>query len=89
MALICAALVAPSLVDWNSYRGLLAGQLSSLLGRPVMISGDVDAALLPRPVFKAEGIQIGDLEAGDSITVDTLDARLAFMPLLSGRMQVR
>ena len=89
MALICAALVGPSLVDWNGYRTLLAGQLSSFLGRPVMISGDVDAALLPRPVFKAEGIQIGDLKGGDSITVDILDARLAFMPLLSGRMQVR
>ncbi len=54
-----------------------------------MISGDMDAALLPRPVFKAADIQIGDIDGGDGVIVEELDARLAFVPLLSGRMQIR
>lgn len=89
MALIGAVLIAPSFVDWNGFRGLLASQLGAALDRQVTIAGDMDAALLPRPVFKAADIRIGDASSDELITIETLYANLAFIPLLSGHMQVR
>ncbi len=89
VVLAAAILVAPNFIDWNGYRDLLAGQLSSALGREVIIAGDMDAALLPRPAFKAAEIRIGPAGSEESITIEALDARLAFMPLLAGRLQLR
>lgn len=84
-----AMLVAPSFVDWNDYRSLLAAQLSAALDREVTIAGDMDAALLPRPVFTASDIRVGDPKTDELISIDALDARLAFMPLLTGQLQLQ
>jgi uncharacterized protein involved in outer membrane biogenesis len=89
VALVAVVLVAPSFVNWNGYRGLLAEQLSVALGRQVTIFGDMDAAFLPRPVFTAAEIRIGDPSSNGSITIEMLDARLALAPLLSGHLQIR
>jgi uncharacterized protein involved in outer membrane biogenesis len=89
VALVVAMLVSPSFVDWNDYRRLLAAQLSAALDREVTIAGDMDAALLPRPVFTASDIRIGDPASDELISIEALDARLAFMPLLTGRAQLR
>ncbi len=87
--LAAGILIAPNFVDWNGYRGLLAGQLSAVLGREVVIAGDMDAALLPRPAFQAADIRIGPAQSDESLTIEALDARLALMPLLTGRLQFR
>jgi uncharacterized protein involved in outer membrane biogenesis len=89
VALAVIVLIAPSFIDWNGYRGLLAAQLSSALGREVTITGDMDAALLPRPAFKAANINIGGGGAVDFISIEQLYAHLAFVPLLTGQLQLR
>ena len=53
-----------------------------------MIAGNMDAAFLPRPAFKAEGVSIALDRTGDTITIETLDAHLAFIPLITGRLQL-
>ena len=86
---MAAVLIAPSFIDWNGYRSLLAAQLSAALGREITIAGDMDAALFPRPAFKAAIISVGGGGAVDFINVEQLEARLAFMPLLTGQLQFR
>ncbi len=45
--LLTAALVVPPFVDWSGYRADFEREASRILGRPVHVTGDVSARLLP------------------------------------------
>ena len=59
------------------------------MGRAVSIDGGVDFVMLPRPAFNADEVRIGGAVSDDFVAVERVIARLAFLPLLQGRLQFR
>lgn len=89
--LLFAALVGPSVVDWNSFRGEIEGQFSSAAGRPVTIEGDINFVILPAPRFSLHRVKVGpDQERpGEALAeAETLEGEIALAPLLRGEIEI-
>ena len=56
---LLAALIGPHIVDWNNHRAFIESEASRLVGVPVRVGGDIDAALLPFPSVTLRDIAIG------------------------------
>lgn len=87
--LVCLAIVTvlalPSFIDWNTRRDWVERQLSAMLDREVEIAGELDFALLPTPILSAERVRLTN-EGGETLAdIDTVDLRMALLPLLGGR----
>ena len=83
---LVAAWLAPRFLDWNRYRGAIAGIATSSLGRTVQITGPVSLTLLPRPVLVASGVELPDTGDGSSADVAELRLQVGVGSLLSGRL---
>lgn len=86
------ALVAPSFIDWSSYRGEIAGEIRKATGRAFAIDGPIDVALLPAPKLSVRKARLANLEGArepEMVRLDALDLRIAFWPLLSGKVVVQ
>jgi uncharacterized protein involved in outer membrane biogenesis len=91
VALVAAVLIGPSFVDWNRYKSQITQPIEELTGRKLEIVGDVSFAVLPAPAFSAEGLHFANIEGGraaDLASAESLDIRVAFLPLIGGRIQV-
>ncbi len=89
--LIAAVLVGPSFVDWNEHKGRFTAQVRELTGREIAIDGDISLSLLPAPALSAAKVRFANAEGGSEpamATLEALEVRVAFMPLLQGRVQV-
>lgn len=86
-----AVLAAPSLIDWNAYKGAIAERVSAATGRAVELRGDVGLTLLPSPALTVRDARLANpAGAGepDMARLKKLDVRVALGPLLTGRIQV-
>lgn len=84
-------LVAPSLIDWNAYKGAIAERVSQATGRQVELRGDVGFTLLPSPALTVRDARLANAAGAaepDMVRLKKLDARVALGPLLGGRVQV-
>lgn len=84
-----SALLAPLFVDWTSFRQNFEDQASQLLGKKVVVNGEVSARLLPFPSVTMEDVTVGsDIDGTPLIRVArfSLDAELA--PFLSGEARI-
>lgn len=91
-ALVAAALIIPSFLDWTKYRTEIESAAEAATGRDVQIDGDISFAVLPSPALTAEKITLANTSGGaarDMATVDALDVRVGLWPLLLGRVEVR
>lgn len=89
--LIVTVLVAPSFIDWTSYRNGIAAEIERVLGRRVVIDGAVEASIVPTPRLSLHGLRVGNLTGASSpymAQVDALELRVALWPLLSGKIVV-
>jgi len=89
--LVAVLVVGPSFVDWNSYKARIAEEVRSATGRDLTIAGDLSLALIPAPALSATGVGLANLEGGSAepmVSLDSLRVRVAFWPLLQGRIQV-
>lgn len=89
---VATALVAPSFIDWNAYRAEIAAEIRKATGRTLSIDGDIDVALLPAPKLTLAGARLSNLAGAadpDMVRLAGLDLRVAFWPLLSGKVVVR
>ncbi len=59
---IVAALLAPTFVDWNSWRAEFEARASALVGARVAIRGPISATLLPTPAFVFNDVMVGGRE---------------------------
>ncbi|HWA44429.1 MAG TPA: AsmA family protein [Hypericibacter adhaerens] len=88
---VAAVLVVPSFIDWNGYKAQIESEARKATGRDLSIDGDISLALLPAPKLSVEGVRFANAEGGsapDMATLESLDVRVALMPLLSGKIQV-
>jgi len=87
--LLFAALVGPSIVDWNSFRGEIEAQISDAMGRPVSIGGNINFVILPAPRFSLQDLSIGSLHGGDPLAeFGTLEGEVALAPLLRSEVVI-
>lgn len=87
---LIAVLVVPSFFNWNTQKQRIELAAQEALGQPVSIKGDIGLSLLPSPRLKAEGLSVGTrgtLADGPYISAGLLDVRVAFLPLLSGKIE--
>ena len=87
VTLVALILIAPNFIDWTPYRQTFAAAMSVATGRQVDIGGEMAFALLPRPAFNATNVRIDAADQGNAISIERLSARLAFIPLFSGRLK--
>lgn len=86
--LLTAALVIPPFVNWSGYRAAFEQEASRILGRPVHVTGDVNARLLPFPSVAFTDVRVGADPNTPDMAIDafTMDAEL--MPFLSGKVLI-
>lgn len=90
--LVAAALIVPSFINWNEYKGEITAEIEKQTGRTVVIGGDIGLTLLPAPAVVAKDLRLGNMDgakADDMIRLGSLEVRVAFGPLLQGRVQVQ
>lgn len=90
-AVIAALLVAPSFVDLDRYRPIVAEKASAALGRPVTLGGPIKLSLLPSPHLTIRDLRIANLPGAntpDMARVREVDAALSFWPLLTLQVDV-
>ncbi len=88
---LMSALVAPYLIDWNQYRGVIEARVQAVTGRPMRIAGNISLHILPQPYLRLEKISMA---AGPGTTgkklfaADTLEMQLSAAPLLAGEFEI-
>ena len=88
--LLVAALVGPTFVDWNRFRGEFETQAQKISGREVKIGGDISFVVLPAPHLTLNDVSIANVTSGknpDFMRIGRIDAEVALMPLLSGEIR--
>lgn len=86
--LLTAALIVPPFVDWSGYRADFEREASRVLGRPVHVTGDVSARLLPFPSVAFSDVRVGADAAHPVMTVDTFSMDAELMPFLRGQLLI-
>jgi hypothetical protein len=90
LAVLCALLIVPHVVDWNSFRGAFEEEASRVLGREVRVGGGVNLRLLPSPYVRFEKIRISDTAGtlGEPFfRAESFTMGLAVAPLLRAAME--
>lgn len=91
VVLVGAVLVAPSVIDWNSYKPEIAAKVRALTGRDLVIAGDINAQIFPAPTLTAEKVSISSIDGAQSpdlATLRSVEVRIALAPLLGGHVRI-
>jgi AsmA family len=89
--LVGGALVAPFVVNWNSYRDNLETYGAKISGRQVAINGPIAVRLFPWPRLEAEDVSVANPKgvSGDAMMqAGKVTVHLALGGLFSGQIQV-
>ena len=62
IAILSAALAAPYVVNWNSYRDTIESYGRQVSGRDLVIKGNISARLFPWPRLVVENVSVGNPE---------------------------
>ena len=84
--------IGPSFVDWNAYREDLARHVRAEVGVDPVILGNMDVALAPRPVLRAQNVRLiapGSDRRKDLARLPRLAAELDPWALLVGELRLR
>ncbi len=91
LAAVFTALLAPFIVDWNSYRAGLEDYGRKLTGREVTIAGPISVRLFPWPRLIAEHVHIAnvpELDEAEFAGAARIDVRMQLAGLLNGAIDV-
>ena len=91
VVLIIALLVIPSFIDWSKYQSVAQTKLKAATGYDMKINGSLSISLLPSPHAKVTDVILTKPVPGQNdpfLTLEKADVRLAFFPLLVGKVKV-
>ena len=91
-ALIVAAVAIALSTDFGAYKSYAVRAVEDATGRKLAIDGSVKLKLLPIPSLVAEKVRFANAPWGsrpEMATVDRVEARVALLPLISGKVVVR
>jgi uncharacterized protein involved in outer membrane biogenesis len=89
--IVGGAIIVPSFVDWNSYKGEIQQQVKQATGRNLTIVGDLDLTLLPAPRLRVKDLRFANVKGGslpEMVKLEALDIQVRILPLLQGRIEV-
>jgi uncharacterized protein involved in outer membrane biogenesis len=89
--IVGAAIVVPSFIDWNSYKGEIKQQVKQATGRNLTIVGDLDLTILPAPRLRVKDVRFANVKGGslpEMVKLEALDIQVRILPLLQGRVEV-
>ena len=89
---LAVALLAPVFIDLNDFKPDIAREVEAATGRKLVITGDIDARVLPSPGATVRGIRFANIDGASNAnmaTLDSVEVDLALGPLLSGEIQIR
>jgi large subunit ribosomal protein L24 len=81
---LVSALVAPLVVDWNSYRSAFEDQASRLTGVAVRVNGTINARILPTPHITLRDVEVGEAGREPQLRAATIELEVGLGPLLRG-----
>ena len=88
---LSAALVAPFVVNWNSYRDTLESYGRKITGRDVAINGDISVRLFPWPRLVLKDVNLGnppDFVGMPMVNAEALTMQLNLAGLMAGEIRV-
>jgi uncharacterized protein involved in outer membrane biogenesis len=88
---VVVALIAPFLMNWDTYKPQLEDYGQQLTGRDVVIAGDVDARLFPWPRLTATNVIVANEEGFNDaplLAADAMIMRFSLAGLFNGSFQV-
>jgi len=91
LLLVVALLAAPFFIDANHYKGLMTEKAEQATGRAVAIGG-LHASFFPWVGVRLDDVHIANRRGfsnEDFLQVKSLDVRLALLPLLSKRVEIK
>ncbi len=89
--LLGVALIIPSFIDMNDYKGEISEQVHAATGRSLEIGGDIRLAVLPRLELELSDVSFGNAPGArtpEMATLSELDLELKLFPLLSGTIVI-
>lgn len=93
VVLVLAGLIlAPRFIDLDRFKGPIAAQLSERTGLPVELAGPIGLTLLPSPALTAREVRVANPPGAavrDMVRLRALEVKLAPLPLLAGRIELR
>jgi len=90
--LLAIVVVGPGLINWNRYKPQIEAHLEKVLGRDVTLGGKISASFLPEPHLEANDVTIANAQGGEApnlLQLKSLQGKIAFVPLLSGRLVIK
>lgn len=91
LLILGTAVVGPSMIDWNRYKGEVTQQAKIYTGRDLKILGDVQVSLFPAPAIIANDVSFSNLPGAattEMIKLQRAEVRIALSPLLAGQIKV-
>jgi uncharacterized protein involved in outer membrane biogenesis len=86
---LIVALLAPYFVDWTGFRQDFEKQASLILGKKVVVHGDVSARLIPFPSVTMDDVRIGQDDEGQPlVTARRFAMDMEIAPFLSGEARI-
>lgn len=89
VVVLFAALLAPFVLDWSSFRVEFEQQASRMLGKKVSVHGEVDARLLPFPSITLHDVRVGqDVDGKPLAQIASFSMDMELAPFLSGEARI-
>lgn len=90
--LIVVALIAPSFMDWNSYKSEIRAQAAERFGYDVALNGDIHLSVLPYPRLVLNDVAVShqnEAQSGDAfLSFEKFDVNLDITQLIAGKIHV-
>ncbi|NIR29841.1 MAG: AsmA family protein [Gammaproteobacteria bacterium] len=90
LSMLAAAISLLNTIDLNRYRDLVTQQIDAATGRELVL-GPIDVAISLRPTLRARNVALKNAEWSSQsamVQVERLDASVALLPLLNGRLEI-
>lgn len=89
ISLLLIAVIAPSFMDWNSYKPEIQKQMQERYGLNVVMDGDIKLSVLPYPRVMVSGVKLSNgSDAPAFLAFERFDVNTAILPLLSGKLKL-
>ncbi|MGZ0246308.1 MAG: AsmA family protein, partial [Alphaproteobacteria bacterium] len=89
--LVAAALIVPSVIDWNGYKPEISAEVRKVTGRTLEITGDLEFTVLPAPRLRISGARLSNAPgatAAHMMSLQELRVSVALLPLLRGDIEI-
>ncbi|MFT5486590.1 MAG: hypothetical protein ACI9JL_002087 [Paracoccaceae bacterium] len=89
--LVAAALIVPSVIDWNGYKTEITAEVRKATGRTLDIAGDIEFTVLPAPRLRISGARLSNAPgatASHMVSLKELRVSVALLPLFQGDIEI-